>query len=312
MDKEDKEKKIWSSIKRSGVPLELQVYEILSARKDWNVNPSTYYVDPDENKGRELDVHATSEVTDYDNRASIRLNLIIQCKKVPGDAWVFFPVKGLHWVVPTSSVTEIAGHLRLAEIYKPFGSFLSQSDSTRTSRHYHEVVVIDAQSNKRDKKGRKADNLFEAVTSVTKATEYLRKKENDDMKNFVLDNADDIENEDSALLVACSMSIFQPVIVFDGMLYEATLESEESLKEVNHTRLVSEYRSVGHEIGGVPIDICTPSYLRQLLKEMEDKLRLAMELTHKKDDAGVSWTTTHKKRVRSAVGSLVSSTRQQS
>jgi len=96
-------------IRQSGFPLEIELSSVLdSARdhkklKDMDVSMGAYYLDKDTKEGRELDSKVSIPIKykgelkgKKRNLIGMFLNLLIQCKKIPGNAWVFFkPLKKL-------------------------------------------------------------------------------------------------------------------------------------------------------------------------------------------------------------------------
>ena len=165
------EPRIWDLIQKSGIPLELEVYRKIVARPNWDAIPSEMYIDPDEGKERELDLHAVREEGSIHNRVNIVLHLVIQCKKVPGNAWVFFPIEGLMGFVPTLGTVELASIRRPRDIVRDFDMLGLNSGDPIASRHYLELALDDDRTNRR---GKNPENLFEAKVTVTKATLYLR------------------------------------------------------------------------------------------------------------------------------------------
>lgn len=57
MTDQDRKAEILRAIDQTGFPLELRISEILQSRA-YHVANSLYYVDEDENKGREIDIRA--------------------------------------------------------------------------------------------------------------------------------------------------------------------------------------------------------------------------------------------------------------
>lgn len=81
-------------IRHSGFPLEIEVTSILEAA-GWSVFPSHFYLDYDDEKYKELDILASKTYSSHLKDAApnfiLVLELLIQCKKRGGNAWVFFP-----------------------------------------------------------------------------------------------------------------------------------------------------------------------------------------------------------------------------
>jgi hypothetical protein len=96
----DRLEKLWKKAKKTGFPLEMKVIETL-VNRGWTVYSSSTYFDEDEDrKPRELDVKA---IKNYDfgrmrnfsnTQYSLHVTLTIQCKQSTKHGWVFFPVVG--------------------------------------------------------------------------------------------------------------------------------------------------------------------------------------------------------------------------
>lgn len=86
---------IKEEIEKSGFPLEIEMASILE-KDGWEVLPSSYYLDKDEKKWREIDIKAYKSIDQSSDSKSIEpyhlsLALIIECKMSKKYAWVFFP-----------------------------------------------------------------------------------------------------------------------------------------------------------------------------------------------------------------------------
>jgi len=60
-EKNDIIKQICKDLQKSGYPLEISVMKLLM-QFDWKVIPQHYYVDPDESKGRTLDLRKPENI----------------------------------------------------------------------------------------------------------------------------------------------------------------------------------------------------------------------------------------------------------
>lgn len=86
---------IAEEIRESGFPLEIEIAEVLEAH-GWEVIPSTFYYDYDNDEFKEIDLLAyksvAKSVKDSPNYPyAITMGLIIECKKRQDIAWIFFP-----------------------------------------------------------------------------------------------------------------------------------------------------------------------------------------------------------------------------
>lgn len=91
----DKASFIKESIEKSGFPFEMEIASLLK-ENGWEVLPSAPYWDEDEEKWREIDIKAYKTADQTPDGESIkpyslRVALIIECKKTNEFAWVFFP-----------------------------------------------------------------------------------------------------------------------------------------------------------------------------------------------------------------------------
>jgi hypothetical protein len=80
--------RITAEITKTGFPLELRAASYLRER-GYHVATNIYFVDKDEEKGREVDIRALKN--DFlDTRRVVRHCLLIECKKSSSRPWVFF------------------------------------------------------------------------------------------------------------------------------------------------------------------------------------------------------------------------------
>lgn len=302
--KQGDSEKIWASIRKSGVPLELKVYETVSELEGWEADPGQYYVDSDDDKGREFDLKAGKDVGTSNENFLLTLNLVVECKSIPGHAWVFFPIKEQFGFLPSISLVEERQRERPSRVLAPFD--LMPLGGAEGCRHCHEAQVDPSKSNwKQDKKG--PDNIFEAKTTLVKATEFLRRKRIKELMEFVQDTKalDQDQSIRRALYhVASRIEIFQPLIVFDGGLYTARARDEDSLEEVNQVKYLVEYQSRNYEVSYLPIDICRADFLPEYLRQTESRLQAARTAAQEKMEDGRTWAESHKAQVVEIIQNL--------
>lgn len=158
-------------ILKSGFPLEIEIASYLAERStlmsDWGISTSAYYLDKDKGIGRELDIKMKIDVSPEKTKSPmIFLNLLIECKSILGNAWVFF--KSPHKIEPKCESTSILDVLRWApkehlDFIRLEGLHFRKLPMTNI---YDEFILNKKQSNKLD------TNLFEAVTVLAKATNH--------------------------------------------------------------------------------------------------------------------------------------------
>ena len=88
-----------NEIRKSGFPLEIEVAEVLE-RHGWEVTPSLFYHDLDDDEFKEMDLVARKRAANaFSSDLSrsrtypynVTMELVIECKKREGITWVFFP-----------------------------------------------------------------------------------------------------------------------------------------------------------------------------------------------------------------------------
>lgn len=89
----DENSRIADEVRRSGFPLEIEIAELLEKSR-WEVSPSFFYKDYDDNEYKELDITAykgVKSVSAPNDPYRVSLNLSIECKKKEDITWIFFP-----------------------------------------------------------------------------------------------------------------------------------------------------------------------------------------------------------------------------
>lgn len=82
--KKSMEEFILKEVLKSGLPLEYFVSSCFDS-EDWHIFENRHYLDKDENKSREMDLEVVKQI-DVRDQHEIMASLIIQCKKIPGNA----------------------------------------------------------------------------------------------------------------------------------------------------------------------------------------------------------------------------------
>jgi len=84
--------KIKKDIEKSGLPLEMDVNDVLN-RKGWNVSNQAYFLDQTEKKARYIDAFATKLVEIKSSKLDrLNITLVIECKSSLDKPWVFCTV----------------------------------------------------------------------------------------------------------------------------------------------------------------------------------------------------------------------------
>ena len=301
----DQLKKAHEWVSKSGFPMELETIEILK-NLGWAVMPSVNYFDEDEAKWRELDIKAyrlaqfgESIIPNWSY--TLRLTLIIQCKKSEKFIWIFFPTDLQHErriecidFLKVMRVQSLASrdpisikHHRTLGVSRNMLSEppLVTSDTAKQIRWLNELVIfgvddfqsfINAQAVSvatvapLSGGGKPPNELFEAAVTATKALVYERELVSEyhySALSFLRDaNLRSLINRESSLEV----DIILPIIVFDGalLLWEGR---EKDLKQVDHVVYTFDNRS-SHYFGGYMINILEKSILGEFLTNINADL----------------------------------------
>jgi hypothetical protein len=266
-------------IEKSGFPLEIEVCSLIKSLDERlklefgaRISTSAYYLDKDEGKGRELDVKAAIPIDYFDKekgvkRTGIYLHLLIQCKSVPGNAWVFFRTP--HEIIPHCIGTSLADALEwmprsLADF--ELNPQLHYQNIPITTI-YDEYILDDEMSNKKD------SNLFESLVSLTKATAYELENENQDFREELRQIGADIKNDPPDYA-----HLFYPIVVFDGKLYltEKTTSEGFVLTQIDHLGLFMDYVSRHYDMVHV-IDIVQRKTFGKFIDKLCDDARILTE-----------------------------------
>lgn len=255
-------------IAKSGYPLESYVTSVISSRKNWILYFNPYFWDKDENKGREIDVKAAYSSDELYRKGSsvfMSLSLVIECKRIRGNAWVFFKnPTGLYSPILRCSSFDffeaMEGNTLSSLISSKKGTHF---DRCRTkSTQYDEYIVSQNKSNKRK------DNIWSSVIKIIKACsgeiENLKNQNDESIEELRLEGLDRwVDSPDDII------SFVYPVIVFEGKLYEASIENEIVLKRRHYIQLHVDFKSRNYE-GRFCIDIVSRPYFASFFRHVEN------------------------------------------
>lgn len=246
--------KILKEIQKTGYPLELQVGNIFSKCGWPNIHYNRYYLDRDEQKGREIDISAYYNVYSAEGSVFVRVGIYLICevKWSAEKPWVIFSTeKGflegggwlrLHYVNEVNS-NDIKGD----EIDK--GS--SFSKFSRIGRSYVEA----------GKRSNKPSGIFGALTSVVKAAEDCRERNFKAMERII--------GKDEDIKQICFV---EPVVVLNGLLYEAYLDKKDELElnEIDQILVSFGYISSEYQHRHYLVDVVTVKELPNLLSSKKE------------------------------------------
>lgn len=243
---------------KKGFPLENYVQSLLFSKK-WYVTPNAYFVDKDTKTGRELDIKASQDYSCSDDNTDFSLTLLIQCKKIPGNAWVFFSDSSQPYYqilkYDLNDFLDIGHHSLLGKI----GTHFEKSEVT--ARNYCEVIIDENKSN------RKTNNIWNCAITLIKATSQEFDDANADCKMYL--ERDIYDFEEFADSPSNVIDIFYPVIVFEGKIFEAQFSGNEViLNERDQITLFIDYKS-GKYAGKFHIDVLKKEKLSDYLSSIE-------------------------------------------
>lgn len=203
--------RILLEINKTGFPLELRTAEVLKSR-GYSVAHSLFYIDEDEGKPREVDLRALKmHEIKLDNRTFIvRHWLLVECKKTADKHWVFFgSEKGVydpdHYLVPNTPdlgrFIHYTDYAKIKEVH-PFNNYPVRC------RSYFEI----------GKNNQSNEMIYKALTTATKASIYTMKKHGD---------------------ATYDISFYYPIVVYDGRLFQAVIENDDTKLDEVDSVLVS-------------------------------------------------------------------------
>jgi len=236
----------------SGFSFENKVAKMLTP--EFSINREIPYFDKDENKGRTFDILARQFFPDdyqldKDKIHSLaQINLIIECKDVSGNIWIFSLDESPGITLPSYASMNYGTRDPAINVMPK-----EPIENIPYVSAYYEYIFDEGKSNKQK-------NLFSAIHTVTKATHHqkstlqntfkLMQNWNPKSQNYIL-----------------HFGFFQPVIVFSGKLYvvKYTDEANPEFEPVKYVQLKTgyiskDYNEISGEIHIVSIE-ALPDYI---------------------------------------------------
>jgi hypothetical protein len=261
--------RLLKDVKKTGYPIELQVGDIFS-RNGWNVQYNRYYLDREEQKGKEIDISsyvARSEKSAQPNIAMVSLHIICEVKKSSEEPWVVFSTKrqfteGLGW--GRLHYSQGVDHNILP--YDMIERSSTLGESSRFGRSYHEGF----------KQSSDHSQIFKALISTIKACEdCLAKNQEALSRSTLLDKQDKL------------ICFIEPMVVVDGLLYECYLSEHHELEldEIGYIPVSCGYISSEYVRRDHLVDVVTIKELPNLLefkrKWIDDMCQGIVKAIHK-------------------------------
>jgi hypothetical protein len=257
MKTEDIEK-LKSQIKKGGFPFELEVAHEF-ANKGWSVENNTYYVDKDENKGREIDLiadYVKMFETPEKHYTECTFSFVTEIKKEKDKPWVIFTTE-------TTNFEKMIYDIFVDKIYNNFDKKILSKSFKKHNQVLHDRLgrsFTEGFSQGRDK-------IFTSLCNVTKA--FISK----------LEDREKPGSTDSILYY------YEPLIILSGQLFEAFLDENKELvvEKREHMQMRFNYMSDYYKerTNGYIINIVTQDFLPTFIDFRSSKFdKIFKEIKH--------------------------------
>lgn len=219
--------KVKRDLLKSGFPLQLQAGHLLPS-SGFTPLYSQYYLDVDEDKGREIDVVGQKRWLVINSRTFFSINLsarlAIECK-TSNRPWVFY-------TVPSSPAVGVLRYAQLIcakpDIFRTMGRYLGLVPMHKffpENHHHSKVAEVAVAFQEPFASNQDRDPIFQALIQAAKAAEFYHSLANDKMGNQ-------------------SVALIYPIVVFSGQLVSATFEDNDlTLNPTDHLVCQFAYRS---------------------------------------------------------------------
>jgi hypothetical protein len=264
---DDEIESLRKDIAKTGYVAEMIATGIFS-KADWQVFDHLYFIDKEENKGREIDLFAVYNHKESTAKKSltIRVGLSVEVKKAANKPWVVFtsplnaPLETVENLFDTSLI-----RLHGQEIW--FKGLYENHPVTRCQRFgrvsYQSFRAEQPKEQNTPKSGRSEERriapTFSAFVSSFKAASEIR-------EFFQLGNNQPLR--DDKQLRTYEVGIVHGLVILDGNLYDASVDNNRSfdIKKTTHVPHVFNYNSKEYGSRRLLIDIVTLDHLAIYLK----------------------------------------------
>lgn len=279
-------------LERSGHSLENKVEEDLLNDR-FSVLREVPYIDKDEAKGRNIDLVAYAEIPsphEFTQQQQYhivgRINLIIECKNLPNHGWIFFKTKKPELVFPDKVTIADRMPIEITEYdrtrnYSP----ITPIPNLFSASGYDEYVFDNGRNTKnrntknKKKSNERTENIYDAVNKVTKATRYQIETTRDLLCNkmqYIISKMDKI----------ISFAVFQPLIVFQGFMYGATVTNgKNNLEPIKFAQIPKQYVSSNYDEMQGMIHVVSYKYLQEYLNLLHNYYWFASSRMIKEQDS---------------------------
>lgn len=194
--------KVKQALEKTGFPLEVMTFNTLRSLNIFPIRPKTVYKDEESGKQREVDIYAFESRSLFEkaekDKNFLWTHYVIQCKKTD-KAWVFFTNDWSQLL----SVNDIKySGKEISELFKQKNKVLLKNlkDFQGPNSIHRSFTEIPSPST------RKTGEIYEEIITTLKPLMFYKKIYSPDLNR-----------------------IFLPIIVFDGILWSASLRESENI-----------------------------------------------------------------------------------
>jgi len=251
MKQEDIEK-LRLQLEKGGFPFELEVSREF-VKNNWDVLNNTYYIDKDENKGREIDLLAnyTKQHQTNGHYTECTFTFVVEIKKELEKPWVVFTTDTMHF-------EKLIHDIHRDKVHNNFDRHLLSKSFQKHNQKLNERL---GRSFTEGFSTSKRDKIFTSLCNVTKA--FIHK----------LESIEKDSSQDSILYY------FEPLVILNGQLFEAFLDENDKLKVDKKEYLQVRFNYMSNfykeRTTGYLINVVTKEYLSKYIKlrmEQFDKI----------------------------------------
>ena len=264
-------------IKESGYPLEIEISALLD--KKYIVFNTQYYFDEEIEQGRDIDIYAipffnlerfsNEELAEKFGPFELRTEIAVECKKSDTHAWVFYTRPLIRPVSVIYTDGQYSDDFSSIGIVSPVRSHLFLERALHYGNFKEAAIAYDEIKKKGNAKSRR--EIFEAVNQLVKFVSYEMRP----------------PKETSAPTKHFSIFMMFPIIVFDGDMFEVTLESgEPKIERRKQLLLNTHYRSTHtQKVESFLIDVVQRSYFPRFIETLnQDFARIQNVILQDRDN----------------------------
>ena len=247
--------KVLTRVESSGFPLELRAAQLLQDA-GYYVAQNHYYIDLDENKGREIDLRALKnfQFTGPNNKIhTVRYCLLVECKRALKGPWAILSSPTTPYD-PVLTIPQVKGVAHKAEWMDPtFAKLLVATHPLGSLNRYGRTYLEPMRDVTEDAADRR---IFGALTTVVKATVHTRDAE------FA-----------AGFIDVC---FYHPVVLVEGELWDVFLKDRDALDAVQADvmQVAFSYESPSYQQEQMQVAIVTWNHFPEFIRKMDATLEL--------------------------------------